>query len=323
MMQQRRTARRRLLLSWLPGLLLVTACGSDDPAETGLPDGLPFEFTRPAQGEPPAASETVAFTRKITGFWRDVDYFRWCTWHSHGLHATYDPTMLDYSLWWQDTVAIKSGDTVTFEHRGGADNLMIRTSKVLSNAIAGYLASGDPMMREIVLGYSKGVVALFDGLVYAEEDPVARYVTARSIFTHNHSYTTGDGRHVVVDYDPVKVERYDWNAHTVPNPDNPTYGDIWVRNMRSKDDLPHMWRVPPLLMYLIRDTDDAEVRAAAERALEYLTGIGKEIVDQGYLIRTKEAGEVFVPLEEGSDDVVADLQLPQVGQHAGAEADLR
>jgi hypothetical protein len=270
-----------------------------------LPEALPFEITRPAAGQAPSGAEVTAFTEKITGFWRSIDYFRWVTWHSHGLHESYDASMPDYMMWWQDTRAIKAGDRITFEHYGGADNIMIRTPKVLSQAVSGFMASGDPHMREIAIGYPKGLVANFQGLVQANEDPVAKGVTARAIFTHNHSFETNDGRQVAVDYDPAKEEKYDWNAHTVPNPQNPFFGDIWVRNMRSKDDVPHMFRLVPLLKRVAQDTDDEEVRASAELAVEYMTAFAQDIVDQGYLIRTKEDGEVYVPLDDRGG--IADL----------------
>jgi hypothetical protein len=298
------------------GLLAVAGCsgssggsdgGGDAGLDGGLPAELPFALTRPAAGEAPSAAEIETFTRKITGFYAEVDFFRWCTWHAHGLHESYDPDMPPYGLWWQDTRAVKQGDTITFVHYGGADNLMIRTSKVLANAAAGYLASGDEAMRRLLIDYCRGTVALFEGLAYAGEDPPAPYVTARAIFTHNHSYTTADGRAVAVDYDPIKQEDYDWNAHTVPNPNNPTYGSIWVRNMRSKDDVPHMWRTVHVLLRVVEQTDDTEVRTAAERALEYLIGFAGDIVAQGYLIRTKEDGETYVPHEEDNPDAVKDL----------------
>jgi len=276
------------------------------PVEDGaLPEELPFELIRPAAGQAPTTAETSAFTQKITGFWSTIDYFRWVTWHSHGLHPSYDASMPDYMMWWQDTRAVKAGDTITFQHYGGADNIMIRTPKVLSQALSGFMASGDPLMREIAVGYPKGVVALFQGLVFGNEDPVAQGVTARAIFTHNHSYETTDGRKVAVDYDPAKVEKYDWNAHTVPNPDNPYFGSIWVRNMRSKDDVPHLFRLLPLLKRVAQNTDDADVRASTELAVEYLTAFAKDIVDHGYQIRTKENGEVYVPEDETGG--VADL----------------
>ncbi len=316
---------------------------------TGLPSGLPFDFSRPAAGTAPTAAEIDAFTQKITGFWKQIDYFRWVTWHSHGLHASFDPSMPDYSMWWQDTRATKSGDTITFVHQGGADNIMIRTPKVLTQAVYGYLASGDPLMKEIVIGYSKGIVSLFQGMHWGNEQP-DEFITARAIFTHNHSYTTTDGRNVAVDYSPMygmacsthdecpgtehtlcpvdkqigfsatnsgqwccqygACSRFDWNAHTIPNDSNPNFGSIWLRNMRSKDDVPHLFRIYPVLLRVVQDAPDADVREAAQTAADFLSGFGADIVDHDYMIRTKEDGEAFVPSQDLADFTRYDAIAP-------------
>jgi len=300
------------LCTMLVGILGLAGCGESSGSTDGgidaggLPQSLPFSLTRPDVGTALTAGEISAFTKKITGFWKQVDYFDWTYWHSHGLDKSHDASMPDYKLWWQDTRAIKAGDTITFSHVGGADNLMIRTSKVLAQAIALYLMTDDELAGKIVEQYSKGTVALFQGMLWGENDPDP-YITARAIFTHNHSYTDEQGRKVTVDYDPIKVEKFDWNAHTVPNNDNPLFGPIWVRNMRSKDDLPHMFRVAPLLLRVVEKGKDENVRAAAQIAYDYLQGFAKDIVDHGYEIRTKEDGLAYVPKEEENPDLTKDL----------------
>ena len=269
---------------------------SGEPADE-LPTGLPFELDRPPDGEVPTPEEIEAFTRTMTGFWRDTDQFRWIASHSHGLPDHHDPAMPGYSLWWHDTVAQKSGSVVTFAHVGPADNLMIPTAKTLTQTAAGYLASGDPTMGDLVVGYSAGVRALFQGMVWgSERDPVDT-IMARAIFTHNHLYETPHGNLAAVDYDPIKTPAYDWNGHTVPNPSNPTYGDIWVRNMRSKDDVPHMLRAVPILRRVAQDATDADVAAAAADAVAAMEGFAADIVEHNYRIRSKEDGEIFVPDE--------------------------
>ncbi|NOZ00328.1 MAG: hypothetical protein GXP54_00365, partial [Deltaproteobacteria bacterium] len=35
------------------------------------PRKLPFEFKRPSEGEPMTAAEVTAFTKKVTGLWKD------------------------------------------------------------------------------------------------------------------------------------------------------------------------------------------------------------------------------------------------------------
>ena len=268
------------------------------------PDELPFEFTREDVGVPLTPEEVTAFTKKITGFWKQVSFFHWLLWHGHGMDASNPDGMPDYKLHWQDVQAIKNGDVVTFEHRGFADNLTIGMSKLINNAIAGYLLSGDETLGRVVEQYSKGYAALFKGMLWDENDP-EHFLLARTIFTKNHSYTE-DGRQAYVNYDPVKHEVYDWNSHTIPNPNNPYWGNMWVRNMRSKDDICHIYRVLPMLMRVVEDGKDEYVREAAAEALKYLQGFARDVVDSGYYVRTKDKyGNQFVPLNK--DGTINDL----------------
>jgi hypothetical protein len=263
------------------------------------PERLPFAFTRPADGTPMSDAEIAAFTKKLTAFYKDVDIFGWVVRHSHGMDASNPDGMFDYALWWQDTRAIKQdGDTVTYQHYGGADNLLLRTAKVLVNAGALYLASGDPSARWVARQYAKGIAALAMGMEYGDDDP-APYLQARAVFGVDHDYLTPDGRKVRVDYGPVKVEKFDWNAATIPNPDNPHWGAIWVRNQRSKDDVPHLYRTIPMLHRLATEAPDADVRDAATLALEYVRGFADDVLASGYRIRTKFAdGVAVVPTNE-------------------------
>jgi len=271
-------------------------------AHRDYPDELPFEFTRPAAGTPLTPTEITEFTRKITGLWKDIDYMGWLQWTGHGMHSStgYQP----YKIFWQDTRAIKTGDTVEFEHYGGADNVMIRTPKVLMNTAALYLADGDEQAKYLTIQFANSITALVDGFLRTEDDPEP-YIMGRGIFTHEHSYVE-DGRNISIDYSPMRNRVYSWNAHTIPNEDNPVYGSIWLRTMRSKDDVPHIYRAVPMLMRLIEDAPDADVREAAATALDRLQGFAKDVVDSGYYIRTKdEWGNTFIPLND--DGTVKDL----------------
>ncbi len=259
---------------------------------------LPFVLNRTDVGEPLTEEEIAEFTKKITTFYKESGFFDWLWWTCHGMDASYDPGMPDYKLFWQDTGSVKEGDTLRFVHHGGADNLTLRTTKILNNAIAAYLASGDMKFGRLVEQYSKGLVALSLALEWGEDDPV-KYLQARAVFALDHEYTMEGGRKVKLEYGPVKKHKYDWNAHTIPNVENPYWGEIWVRTMRSKDDVPHMYRSVPLLRRVAVEGADESVREAAALAVEYMEGFAKDIVDNGYQIRTKdEDGNAFVPLNE-------------------------
>ncbi|MCB9726923.1 MAG: hypothetical protein H6746_00430 [Deltaproteobacteria bacterium] len=261
---------------------------------------------RPQVGEPLSAQEVHDFTLRVTGMWKKSGYFRWLHLTSHGLDASNPQGQYHYALWWQDTKASKLGDVVTWTHTGRADNLTLRTCKVLNNAIAGYLMFGDPDLRWVVEEYSRGLVALSKAMMFGDADPVP-YLQARAVFSHDHTFETVGGRKVAVDYGPVRHDEEAWNASIVHNPENPTWGDIWLVNQRSKDDVPHMFRTVPALMRVAAEAPDASVREAATEALEYLRGFAADIVASGYQIRTKFADGVAVVPTQPDNGAVKDL----------------
>ncbi len=275
------------------------------PDPNRLPEEMPFEIEREENGEHPTDEEVSEFTSAITGLWADSEYFRWVRMTSHGVDASNEEGWFHYALWWQDTQAYREGDTVRWEHTGRADNLTLRSCKVLTNAIAGYMMTGDEDMRWIVEEYSRGLAALAMVTEFGEDDP-APYLQSRAPFTRNHSFETVGGRQVDIDYDPVRRDEDAWNAAIIHNPNNPYWGDVHFVNQRSKDDLPHMFRLMPMLMRAAQDAPDESVREAAELALDYLRGFAQDVIDTGYQIRTKYGdGEPVIPLNE--DGVIKDL----------------
>jgi len=260
------------------------------------PNELPFTFTREDVGVPLTPEEITAFTQKITGFYKNSNYFHWLLWVSHGMSETNPDEMPPYKLFYGDVSLVKTDDVVTFTHTGFDDNLTIPTSKIINNTAAEYLLSGDAAMGRLIEQYCKGIVALFRGMLWGGEDP-EHTILARAIFPPDNSYVE-EGRQANVEYGPVRHEAYDWNAHTIPNLINPDYGSIWVRNMRSKDDVPHIYRTVPMLMRVVEDGQDENVRDAAALALQYLQGFAKDVTDSGYFIRTKEGGDQLVPVNQ-------------------------
>ncbi|MFA6034686.1 MAG: hypothetical protein WC889_17435, partial [Myxococcota bacterium] len=271
------------------------------PADTGSPDagGLPqkleFEFTRPADGEPPSDAEVTAFTKKLTGFFRDVEFFKWVLRISHGVDAS--TGLSDWMMWWHDVDPIKTGDVVQWHHgpRGGAHNPIQPTTEMLAAAASGYLMSGDPVMGRIVEQYSKCVTGTMKGMIYDKDDKDI-YLMSRQFIWKDHDFVIeGDKKKSVVVHD--WYSDYDiWNAARFEYKSNPTWGDVWPTNKRSKDDVPHIYVAVPFLMYVAAQGKDAGVRAAAAEAVEWLGGFARDIVDHDYKIRSKDAnGMTFVP----------------------------
>ncbi|HEY3357479.1 MAG TPA: hypothetical protein VGQ83_29785 [Polyangia bacterium] len=299
--------------------------GSTTPAkvcDTRLPDALPFAVTRPAVGDPVSAADVTAFTRKVTGLWKQVGYFQWIGDTSHGVDAA--TGLPDWSVWWTGVEVVKAGGAITFHHSesGGPDNIFIPTSRVLSQLSAGYLLTGDPAMGRVVAQYAKGLTASMQGMVWDASDPV-RSIMARAVIPNNHTVTLGDGRVKAIDYTAWRQHTEAWNSHTIHVAQNPYWGDIWVKNMRSKDDVPHIFHAAVWLPWVAAQAPDETVRAAAAEAWQYVQGFTKDIVDSGYVIRSKnEDGQIFVPTEDLASFVQYEALIPNAECNAKLNAAL-
>ena len=307
---------RTLVLCLLVTLsVLWTACGDDGSArstdaseleiadrevlaETGEPD-VPavvpprplntLAYPRPARTDiapPPTEAQIAAFTETLSSFFTETGYFDWAWRNTHGLDASYDPDMMDYRIWWQDVGMRREGDAVVFYHHGRAENVAERTVKVLPNLIGGYLATGNQRLADLSTQLLKGMVALSLGLEFEREDPIVKYLQARAVFNHDHSYEV-DGRPVTIDYSGSCKPWAQWNVHIFEIPDNPTYGDIWVSNMRSKDDVAFIIPTVTMATRAYYESEDPDLKAAALLFLEYIRGFCQNIVDSDWFIMTK------------------------------------
>jgi hypothetical protein len=253
--------------------------------------GLPFEFTRPPKGTAPTDTEIADFTVQVTGLWKKVGIMRWLLRTSTGV----DPStgQEDFLAWYNDIAVTKVGDTLTFKHQGGEHNMWIPGSKILSQVTNGCVLTGDWETCKLAEQYCKGLTASVKGFVWGDNDP-APYLMARAVFPNDHSFTLDetvwkdDGRKKVVEYHHMHNEESHWNANTFPWENNPTWGSIWVTNMRSKDDVCAIVRSTTFLPYIIQDAPFDWVRDACQETWETMQGFNKDIVDYNYEIRTKD-----------------------------------
>ncbi|MGM0575219.1 MAG: hypothetical protein ACQEXJ_05770 [Myxococcota bacterium] len=298
------------------------ADADDDGVPTtpgGLPLALPFEFERPDVGTPLTDEEVATFTRRITGLLAQMDYYTWVYETTHGTDAS--TGLPGYLIWWHDVEAVKTGDLVTFVNNkedGGSHNNAVPTMLALAQAIGGYMSSGDAAAAALVEQLTRSIHAVTLGFVHDEDDPID-FLMARNIITQNHEFVLPSGKQKAVDYTEWYFPYEGWNADRFRYEHNPTWGDIWVTNKRSKDDVPYFFRVAAWLPYVAELAPDPEVREVAAEALDLLERFAADIVDQGYLIRTKDAegNPVFV------DDQDLDSFVNYVGVFPDAECDAR
>ncbi len=297
-----------------------------------FPSSRPFEITRANPvGEPTTDAEVEAFTRRMASFFKKTEYFHWLRRLSHGLADGNSWNQMPYMCLWDAPIAVRQGDVVTYRHVTGADNMMAHMGRVIGPVFSAYLTgSGDARqqaaMREMVLGYIRGVSAMFDGSIWADEDPVVPTVMARAIFHRNHDWVLDGGRKAAVDYDAVRHEVFEQRHDTLHNASNPTWGDIWVRNKRSKDDFPWVYRMHVHLARLLWSVEDPEVRDAALKLHDQFQAFFKDILDSGYIIRAKaQGGEVYIPYLEGTqtiDDFASLVEYEELVPNAECNAKL-
>ena len=261
-----------------------------------LPNSLAVAFLRPDKGVPLTDDEIRAFTLRVLRFLKEKRYFDYVLYTTHGVDASTGKR--DFQFWYNEHFR-KDGDTVTFYHpvnlNDGGHNLHIPFSRVLGNVIAANLLVDDPVVELAAEQLCKGMSASMLGMVYDEDDPLPHLMT-RNIATFNHSFLTHDGKKKAVDYSGWYSPYERWNCDRFLYENNPYWGEVWVTNLRSKDDVPHIFRLIPVLRYGVSRTISPKVKEACGESLELLESFARDIVEAGYRIRTKDGeGTPYMP----------------------------
>ncbi|MDD4353949.1 MAG: hypothetical protein PHN56_05845 [Candidatus Nanoarchaeia archaeon] len=242
------------------------------------------------------------FTYNFSGMLEMMDYFGWIMRNSHGVHSS--TGLPDYLVWSSDSeacgsdiLAIKEGNKITYKHMPGHGwhNIMINTSKILNYAACAYLLTGDKLAGKIVEQYCKGLSATIKGMVYDSNDS-EHYLMARNIIPLSHEYSEIDGGVKSINYENWKTNETHWNAQRFNYKNNPCWGDIYLTNTRSKDDLPHILRAAAFLPEIINCSSNPKIVRAAYESYRLLRGFCKDIILNNFNIRTKDSsGKTFIP----------------------------
>ena len=268
----------------------------EDDAEESFPDSLEITFTREDAGDPVSDEEISAFTRKVMAFLKTVHYFDYVLYTTHGVDAS--TGMKDWQFWYNEHFR-KDGDLVTFYHpenlNDGGHNLHIPFSRVLGDVLAAGMLLSDETVNLAAEKLCKGMSASMLGMVHDENDPVP-HIMSRNVVAFNHEFLTHDGKRKAVDYSGWFSTYERWNCDRFPIENNPYWGKVWVTNLRSKDDVPHIFRLIPVLRYAAQQSKTESVREACGETLTLLEAFVKDIVDSDYRIRAKDKdGNLFYP----------------------------
>jgi hypothetical protein len=211
-----------------------------DAGPDGPPPGLPFAYTRPAAGTPLTPQELAAITDVYVDLLRQTRYFDFLDERVVGWPESDPQQRYWYGHWWTGAGLEKSGGQVSLVHVDcGADNAGIPSSFVLEGVCLAHLqwpnAKLEHIVRKLVRAFNAWALAMKRSAGDPEGVLLARVSYPESITS------TDSGRTLAINYaaDRPGVDSYTLYVHL---PTNPTWGDIYVKNKRSKDDIGHMLR---------------------------------------------------------------------------------
>ncbi|AKV03730.1 hypothetical protein AKJ09_10393 [Labilithrix luteola] len=220
--------------------------GANDAADDGggkekgpPPISLPVNFTRPDVGTPLTPAELAAATDKLIDLIKDTHYFDVVEERVHGWPQNVPGYW--YGTWWSGVDISKSNGKVTYTHGPtGADNNGLRTPPYFEGACYAHLMWGQPqtamLVRKMARGMSSWALAMRLSTVDSNPQMLTRVSYPASMTS------TENGREFFINYDGDRPGQDVPPSDYVHVPTNPTFGDIWIKNNRSKDDMGHIFR---------------------------------------------------------------------------------
>jgi hypothetical protein len=219
------------------------AAPPEAPADGSLPPHsktLPFAYTRPEHGTPIAQADIDARTDELLDLLTKTRYFGFVSERVHGWPESDPEKRFWYGTWWSGVSVQVQGGKVTYFHApGGSDNDGISTSPLLEGACFAHLLWSDARLehleRKIVRGFSSWILAM----QRQKDDPNTLLTRA----SYPQPIASSDGNVAFdIDYSVNRPGIDNGATEYVHIAANPWWGDIWVKNKRSKDDIGHMFR---------------------------------------------------------------------------------
>lgn len=275
-----------------------TADGGDGRGDAGPPDKgpppstLPVTFTRPDVGTPLTQTELEAATDKLVALLTDTRYFDVIDERVHGWPST--APGFSYGTWWSGVTVTKQAGKVTYLHgAGGADNNGLRTAPYLEGACYAHLMWGKPLTAQLVRRMARGYSSWALSMKRSATD-TAGTMLSRAHYPASVTSTEG-GRSLFIDYSLNRPGEDNDATDYVHLAANPTFGDVFIKNKRSKDDMGQIFRSLAQIQACVPRLDAAgKIELAQTKSL--YTAWSKEVEAGGWSIPSLDkSGNVFTP----------------------------
>jgi hypothetical protein len=261
------------------------------------PKSLPFSYTRPESGAPIDQATIDQKTDELLDLLTKTRYFGFLDERVHGWPESDPQKRFWYGVYWTGVdVVIQNGAVTYFHGPGGSDNDGIITSPVLEGACFAHLLWPDDrlehLVRKLVRGMSSWVLAMQRGPI----DPDT--LMTRASYPASIQSTDSPGASYFIDYSQNQPGIDNGATDYVHIANNPTWGDEWVKNKRSKDDIGHMFRA----VAQIDACDGTFAEPGGEDDLVELRKLyqmwSRRVEDDGWAIATLDKNDqVFVPTD--------------------------
>jgi hypothetical protein len=209
------------------------------------PKSLPFAYTRAENGTPIDAATISAKTDVLLDLLTKTRYFGFVDERVHGWPESDPKKRFWYGVWWTGVdVHVEAGKVTYFHNMGGAENAGINTSPMLEGACYAHLLWPDARLahltRRIIRGLSSWIMAMQRSTL--DQDTLLARAAYPAAIQSSPVLGETSGVSYFIDYSLNHPGTDSGSSEYVHVPLNPFWGDLWIKNKRSKDDIGHMFR---------------------------------------------------------------------------------
>jgi hypothetical protein len=256
------------------------APAADVPAD--VPD---VPWIRPEKGDPVTAEETATVTDLYLDLLAQMNYFGLLDERVHGWPESDPAQGYWYGSWWSGVRILKADGKVTYLHSpDGADNNGMRTAPMLVGTAFVHQLGGKAenlhLLRRLVRGYNSWILAM-----ERTSQPEGITMMTRASYPPSTTWTWG-GREVTIDYSLNHPGEDNGACQYVHIPDNPYWGDYWVKNKRSKDDIGHLLLSIALVKGAVEAANDPDLNVEWAQLLDLYGKWSRQVEDDGWRIAT-------------------------------------
>ncbi len=308
----------------LSAALITQACG-----ETTQAPQFPFVLERSERGEPVSDAERTRITEMYLELLEQIPYFQFIDQRAHGVPMDDPEGRYGYSTWWSGVRVIRNGQTVVFDHPDdGSDNNGLRTAPMIEGACFATALWEDPqterLLRKMIRGMSAWIMAM-----ERSSTPDAPVLLSRAFYPPAIQTNIGP-LEVTLDYSDQRPGLDNPATEYVHLEDNPHWGDIWIKNKRSKDDIGHMMRAIGQLSHC-----EAQLMPDTQQDLQELrtrySAWARQVEQDGFTIGTYDKSQsvwyppeglaIFIQAANTECNAMLTMQLFGRGQVEGLDCD--